>query len=91
MKSLTGLNCEPEILACFLRRRRRQPSPPTITVAGSNFVVFVVKTLASHYHSGLCRRQPSLPTIAAGGSDFVVFVVETASHYHSWKLPRAPT
>ena len=66
-----------------------KPSPPAITVGGSDFVVFVVKTLASRYHSGrlrlcrLCRQNPRLP-ITVGGSDFVVFVVKTlASRYHS--------
>ena len=67
-----------------------------VTVGGSDFVVFVVKTLASHYHSGrlrlcrLCRRQPSPPAITEGGSDFVVFVVDTTSHDHRGNLPSAP-
>ena len=90
--NLLRLRRKPKILGCLLKRCRLRPSPPTITVGGSDFVVFEVATLASHYHSGrprlcrLCHSQPSPPTITAGGSDFVVFVVEASSqnqsHFH---------
>ena len=68
-----------------------KPSPPAITVDGSDFVVFVVKTLASRYHSGQAlsslSSKPSPPAITVGGSDFVVFVVKTlASRCHSGRL-----
>ena len=44
-----------------------KPSPPTITAGDSGFVVFIIETLTSHYHSRrlrLCRlrhRNPHLP------------------------------
>ena len=56
----SGLSRKPKILDASSKRCRRQPAPPTITAGGSDFVVLVVETLASHHHSG---KLPSAPKI----------------------------